>query len=384
MTARAGGPRETFFASCSPGLEPFLLREARALKLARAEGQPGGLAFTGPLPEAWRANLWLRTASRVHLRLARFPAATPEELYAGARAVDLSRLLRPDGRFEVSARSRDSRLDHEVFVAQKVKDAVADRFREEHGRRPSVDLEDPDLRLVVHLSRDRCTLMADTSGESLHKRGWRRWQGTAPLKETVAAGILMASGWDGRAPLLDPFCGSGTILVEGAMLAGGLAPGRWREEFAFQRWPVHDAAAYAAVRDEARAAGSLPGKLTVLGTDVDPQAVAGARANVEAAGFADRVAISVADAGDFAPRRGWNACVVTNPPWGERVGEKEQLPALYRRFGEALRRHAGGYTIAVLGADPHLLHCLALPEVESFRVKHGDIDCRLAVYRASR
>ncbi|MCU0725711.1 MAG: THUMP domain-containing protein [Planctomycetes bacterium] len=376
--------RETFFVSCSPGLEPFLLREVRALRLSRSEGQQGGVQFSGTLRDAIRANLWLRTASRVWLRLARFPAADADELYRGVRTVDFSRFLGPDGTFSVTARSRRCRLDHEVFVTQRVKDAVADAFREKHGRRPSVDLDDPSLHLHAHLLEDRCTLLADTSGGSLHLRGWRRFQGRAPLKETLAAACLLASGWDGRAPLIDPFCGSGTILVEAALLAGGMAPGRYRDRFGLTGWPGHDAAAFAAESAAARAAGRAPAKLVVLGRDRSAESVAGARQNVEAAGLSGVIRIEEGDATELTPRKGWNAWIVTNPPYGERLGDRRDLPALYRAFGGFLREKCAGFTAAVLGSDEGLLGELALPSAGGYDLKNGDLDCRLAIYRIPR
>jgi 23S rRNA G2445 N2-methylase RlmL len=376
--------RETFFASCAPGLEPFLLREVRALRLARAEGQPGGVQFSGTLSDARRANLWLRTASRVWLRLARFPASDADELYRGVRTVDFSRFLAADGTFSVTARIRRCRLDHEVFASQRVKDAVADAFREKHGSRPSVDLDHPALHLHAHMLEDRCALLADTSGESLHMRGWRRFQGRAPLKETLAAGCVLASDWDGRAPLLDPFCGSGTILVEAALIAGGMAPGRYREDYGFTRWPCHDAGAFSAEWAAARAAGAVPKKLVLLGRDRSSEAVAGAILNVEAAGLAGAISIEEGDATEMAPRKGWNAWVVTNPPYGERVGDRRDLPALYRRFGAFLRERCAGFTAAVLGAEEGLFEELTLKGAGGVSLKNGDIDCRLGLYRIPR
>jgi putative N6-adenine-specific DNA methylase len=248
--------RETFFATCAPGLEPVLHEELAGLRLARIERQVGGVRFEGGIEDAWRANLNARTAVRILLRLARFEAASADALYAGASAVDWGRFLRPDGTFRVDAHSNESALDHTLFVEQRVKDAVADAFRARHGARPSVDLEDPELSIRVHLFRDRCTLSVDTSGESLHKRGWRRFQGRAPLAETLAAGIVLLSGWDRRSPLLDPFCGSGTVLIEAAWIAGGVPPGHLRKRYGFERWIGHDAARWRAPRRRGPRAGS--------------------------------------------------------------------------------------------------------------------------------
>src|SRR5438105_4948511 len=203
--------RAEFFVTCAPGIEPILHGEIRALKLSKVERQVGGVRFEGTSRDAWRANLELRTAVRVLRKLARFEARDESALYAGVASLDWSRFLRPDGRLRVDAHSKESALEHTLFVEQRTKDAIVDALRAQHGTRPSVDLEDPDLGVYVHLFRDRCTVLVDTSGDSLHKRGWRKFQGRAPLAETLAAAVVLASGWDRRAPLLDPFCGSGTI-----------------------------------------------------------------------------------------------------------------------------------------------------------------------------
>jgi len=257
--------RESFFASCAPGLEPLLMAEARALKLPRLEQQTGGVYFEGTLADAARANLWLRTAVRVLMRLSRFQAAAADELYRGTAAIDWSRFLEPEGRLVVAAHSNESVLDHTLFVEQRVKDAICDQFRERTGKRPSVDKEAPDLGVHVHLFRDRCSLLVDTSGESLHKRGWRRYQGRAPLAETLAAAVVLDSGWDKRSPLVDPMCGSGTILVEAAWLALGIAPGSLRERFAFERWKEWEPALSARLRTEAQKSEQRSTKLILRG-----------------------------------------------------------------------------------------------------------------------
>ncbi|MDP6989047.1 MAG: THUMP domain-containing protein, partial [Planctomycetota bacterium] len=298
-------------------------------------------------------------------------------LYAGVAALDWSRFLSPERTFRVVVRSRDSALDHTLFVAQRTKDAVVDTLRSPDGRRPSVDLEDPDLRIHVHLFRDRCTLSLDTSGASLHRRGWRRTQGPAPLSEVLAAAVLALSGWNRRAPLLDPFCGSGTLLCEAAALAAGRAPGITRERFAFEALPGFDPTAWAALREEARAAQAPPRKLVLRGGDASPRAIEGARENVEAAGLTDRVQLEVADARDFAPRGGWNAWIVTNPPYGERLGAERALAPVYRAFGAALREHCAGYRLALLSGNPRLAANLEVSPDRTVPLKNGAIDCEL-------
>jgi 23S rRNA G2445 N2-methylase RlmL len=371
------GARERFFATCAPGLEALLHEEAKALRLAGLERQTGGVSFEGSMQDAWRANLELRTAIRVLMQVARFPAANADELRAGVEAIDWQRFVRPDGSLMVKARSTQSALEHTLFVAQCAKDGIVDRLRAQTGARPSVDKEDPDLRVQVHLVSDRCRVLVDTSGESLHKRGWRRIQGRAPLSETLAAGVVLLSGWDRRAPLLDPFCGSGTLLVEAALIASDAAPGAFREQFGFERLPGHDTASWLRVRDAARARSKFPSKLSVWGGDRDPKAIEGARENLAAAGLAEHVQLEVADALAFAPRPGWNAWVVSNLPYGERVGDAAKLAPLLRSFGALLRERCAGYRTALLSGDPALSAALALPSLERIALRNGGLDCEL-------
>jgi 23S rRNA G2445 N2-methylase RlmL len=371
--------REQFFVTCAPGIEPVLHEELRALKLAKVERQVGGCYFEGTLRDAMRVNLWLRTAVRVLMRVARFRAADADELYAGAREVDWSRFVAANGTLVVDAHSSQSALDHTLFVAQRVKDAIADSFREASGARPSVVKDGADLGVYAHLSRDRCTLLVDTSGETLHKRGWRRFQGRAPLAETLAAAIVMLSEWDQRAPLLDPFCGSGTILIEAALMARNVAPGSFRERFGFERWREHDAPTWRRLRAEARASQRETPKLVLAGFDRDAKTLDGARENARAAGVLDGIRFERADALDFAPRPGWNAWVVTNPPYGERIGGEREL---LRRFGELLRERCAGYRVAVLGPRDEIERALGFDESRTVAVENGGIPCDLVLAEA--
>lgn len=368
---------ETFFVSCAPGLEPILHAELRALRVGNLEQQVGGARFTGSLADARRANLELRTGVRVFWRLARFAARDADELYAGVRAIDWSRHLRAGATLRVDAQSKESALEHTLFVEQRAKDAVVDALREVHGTRPDVSKDDPDVPIHVHLYQDRCTISLDTSGESLHLRGWRKFQGRAPLAENLAAALVLASGWDKRAPLVDPFCGSGTLLVEAALLARDHAPGLFREKFAFQRWPNHDAAAWQRERDAAHARVKPASKVQLRGFDADDAIVRGARENVASAGVGELVTIEKGRAENFAPRPGWNAWLVTNPPYGERVGDARELRDLYARFGKLVRERCAGYRVAIFSGNPELARNLALEPKSRIALKNGGLDCEL-------
>lgn len=370
-------PREVFFVTCAPGLEPVLHEEMRALRLSKVERQVGGVHFEGDLADARRANLWLRSAVRVLLRVSRSPVRTADELYAAASAVDWSRFLLPEGDFRVDAHAKESALDHSLFIEQKVKDAIADSFRERHGTRPSVEKDDPDLVVHAHLFRDRCTLLADTSGDSLHKRGWRKYQGRAPLSETLAAAMVLESEWDRRAPLIDPFCGSGTILIEAALIAGNVAPGSFRGSFGFERWPSHDDPRWKAEYDAARAGVRFPARLILRGTDADARAIEGARENLRSAGLDGKIELEVARTEEFEPKRGWNAWIVTNPPYGERVGEERDLEPLYRRLGSLLRERCGGYHATILSGNARLARALGSKPQRTSAWKNGALECEL-------
>jgi putative N6-adenine-specific DNA methylase len=217
----------------------------------------------------------------------------------------------------------------------------------------------------------------DTTGPSLHKRGWRRYQGRAPLAETTAAALLILSGWDRRSPLVDPFCGSATILIEALLLASGRAPGATRAGFAFERWLGHDKTAFEALRALSREPRPAPQKLQLIGGDTAPEAIAGARENLAALGLEDRIHLELADARDFEPRQGWNAWVVTNPPYGERVGRPADLANLYRKFGARLRGAASGYHLGLMTSGEPLVEALGLGEMTRHPLTNGALDCTL-------
>lgn len=369
--------RHLYFVTCAPGIEPMLHHELTALRLARVERQVGGCVFEGSERDCVRANLHLRTAIRVLRRLKRFEAHDEAALYSVAREIEWEHLIGPDASLVIDAQSRDSELNHTRYVEQLVKDAIVDRFRAQTGERPSVDKDDFDLRVHVHIARNRVTLSIDTSGHSLHRRGWRLHQGRAPLSETSAAGIVLHSGWDRRAPLLDPFCGSGTILIEAALIASNTAPGIFRKQFGFERWLTNNPVIIEHEREKARKEVKMPRKLSILGWDSDGGRIEEARENIESAGMQDIVKVEQAPARDFAPRRGWNAMIVTNPPYGERVGDVRQLLPVYREFGQTLREHCSGSCLVLLSGNEELAGELGFRSALSLGIKNGPIDCEL-------
>lgn len=372
--------RDPYFITCAPGVEPFLFAECKELRLPKVEQQVGGVRFVGAITDAWRANFHLRTAIRVLRQVARFEAADSDALYRGVLEVEWERFLEPEERLRVDARCRESGLDHSRFIEQRTKDAICDQFLERTGQRPSVDLERPDLGIHVHLFRDRCTVSVDTSGDSLHLRGWRRYQGRAPLAETLAATCVLASEWDGRAPLLDPFCGSGTLLIEAAHWVGRVPPGVFRKRYAFEGFQGHDARSWQRFRQQQSETPPWRKKLVLRGTDVDSTHVAGVEENLDAAQLTGLVSVAVGDALELEARSGWNAWIVTNPPYGRRVGAADGLPDLYREFGALLRSRCHGYHLALLSGNDKLLRELAVPGKHT-KLQNGAIECDLLTCR---
>ena len=364
------------FITCSPGVEPILHAEVKALRLSNVEQQVGGVRFIGSMHDAWRANLELRTAIRVLQRLDLLAAPDADELYKHVLAVDWRKYLREDGTFFVDAQCRESELDHSQFVAQRTKDGVVDFFRKKTGKRPSVAKEDADLRIHVHIWKDRATLSVDTSGNSLHKRGWRKYQGLAPLSETLSAAMVLHSGWNRRSPVVDPFCGSGTLLIEAALLAADHAPGLFRS-FGFENWPIHDLYAYGKLREVVASRIKMPRKLQLVGCDIEHRHLAGIQANAESAGVADLVRVEQGDALEFPWKRGWNAQILSNLPYGMRVGDLAQITQLHRDFGKSARDQCAGYRVALLVGSRQLTNALGFKTWDEIPIQNGPIPCRL-------
>lgn len=363
------------FATAARGTEPALRDELRALRFRGVRADRGGVHFEGDLVEAGRACLESRIAVRVLVRVGEIDARDPAALYEGIRSLDWREWLTPKHTLSISATSRESALTHTQFVAQKAKDAIVDQLRDALGARPSVDREDADLRVFLHLVRDRATVFLDASGESLHRRGWRARIGGAPLKETLAAAMLRLSGWDRACPLVDPMCGSGTIAIEADLWARDVAPGLLRDRFGLERWPTHDDAerrAMRALRDEARARIRRDGP-DVFGSDVDARVVELARANAEAAHANVRFRIArLSSLSPLSPP----GFVVTNPPYGERL---EADAPLFRELGDALAGLAE-HRAAVLAGTPEIERAIPLRATQRIALWNGPIECRLLVY----
>ena len=373
------------FATVPRGLEQVLAEELRALGAERVRPARAGVAFAGDLELAYRACLWSGVASRVLLNLARFPAPDGDALYAAVRELPWEEHLDPGGTLAVDATlaGRHPTIDHSHFAALRVKDAVVDRLRDRTGRRPSVDRERPSLRLNLVLQGRRGVLSIDLSGEALHRRGYRPGGAPAPLKENLAAGLLRLAGWPEIAArggaLVDPLCGSGTLAVEAARMAAGIAPGLGRDHFGFLGWLGHVPALWARLREAAEAARA--GGVPVFATDHDPEMVALARRSAAAAGVADRIRFAVQPLAEaYAPNDVTPGLVIANPPYGERLGDREGAAETHAALGRALRAGFRGWRAAVLSGDRGLVRRLGAEAATTHAVYNGALPCTLTCW----
>ena len=367
------------FATCEAGLEDVLAGELTALGIKGVRTADRGVAFRGNLETVYRANMHLRTAYRVLLEVGEFPAFDQDSLYEGARKVPWQDHMTLDQTLAVDAVSNRSELSHTQFISRVVKDAVVDGFRARTGKRPNVDPETPDLRINARIRANRCTLSIDTSGDRLHRRGYRAdVKFAAPLKETLAAGILIKSGFDGTMPLMDPMCGSGTFLIEGALMAKSVAPGLLGRSFAFRKHPGFKRALYKQVIEDARDRVQRDREVYILGGDIDDTALRAARAAICGAGVDDIIRIQKADLMDFIPKTA--GMIVTNPPYGERLGEMEPLQELYKLMGDVFKRHCTGMSAHVLTGSKFLSKHIGLKPQKRDILFNGQIECRLLHY----
>lgn len=372
-----------FFAPCPRGVESILADELRGLGCSQVRALASGVSFVGPLEDAYRVCLWSRLASRVLMPLVRVEASSADALYDSVVAIPWEDHIAPTGTLAVDARGVNDALRNTQFTAVKVKDAIVDRIRERFGERPSVNPAAPDMRINVSLRGDSARIALDLSGESLHRRGYREaGRGVAaPLKEPVAAALLTFAGWHGIAHagggLVDPMCGSGTIPIEAAMIAGDIAPGILRDRWGFTGWLGHDEDAWARLLDEAddRAEAGRPSIPSIVGSDEDPRAIEIARANAARMGLGDVIRFSVIDALDVAPDSGATpGLVALNPPYGERLGLDASAAAFDASLGRVIRERFEGWRLATIAPDASLVNRAGLATLTQHTLFNGPIE----------
>ena len=369
------------------GLEAPAASELTALGAHAVVPLRRAVRFQTDLAGFYRLHLQARLPFRLLRELAQFPCASREDLYRGVQsATDWQRWLPPPTTFRVDATGIGPGLNHSHYNALQVKHALVDWQRSHWGERSSIDLDDPDLSIHLHIGnqgRPLGTLSLDGCGSSLHRRGYRAAMGLAPLKENLAAGLISLTGWDGTVPLADPLCGSGTLLIEAACLALGRAPGLGRP-FALERWPDFDAALWQQERQRAQSLARTDGPqgqplAPLVGMEQDPLVLDQAKANAEAAGVAPWLALLPGDCRDFQPPE-QPGILVCNPPYGERIGEQESLEALYHDLGQMLKERCSGWDLWLLSGNPELTGALKMKASRRIPISNGGIDCRWLHY----
>ena len=339
----------------------------------------GGVAFAGKIEHIMRANLWSRVANRVIVRIDEFHASTFHELERKAKKIEWARFVSSGQTVRFRVTCRESKLYHSDAVAERLGKAVAAATGAKVEAESDEESESESQLFIVRIVNDECTVSVDSSGALLHRRGYRQAVAKAPLRETLAAAMLYGSEWDMSAPLIDPMCGSGTIPIEGVMMARKIAPGINRS-FAFEQWPDHDPTSWEAIKEKARSTALPNSPAPIIASDRDAGAITAACENAERAGVAGDIELRErsVSAVEFPGDPGW---VVSNPPYGLRVGESDTLRNLYAQLGKIMRDRAQGYRLALLSADENLEAQLRLELAEVFRTSNGGIPVRLVVGR---
>lgn len=379
---RAASGEELFFATCPRGLEAALAAELETLGAKGVRATEGGVAFAGKLDLVYTVNLWSRLASRMLWQVGSGRYRNQQDIYDAALRLDWPRWFALANTIRVNVTAIRSPLTSLDFITLKIKDAVCDRFRSATGERPSVDTAAPDVRIHAFLTADTCTFYLDTSGDALFKRGYRKDALEAPLRENLAAGMLKLAGWTAAQPLVDPFCGSGTILIEAAMMACDMAPGFGRV-FGFRRLSWFDGTAWQAAREYAgrRAeAGRAGAVLQLHGSDIAPAAITAARANAAGLGLDGMIELRLADALTLAAPAA-EGLILTNPPYGVRLGADDDLPALYAAFADTMKRNFAGWRAWVLCGEIGLMKAIRLAPSRKIPLFNGALECRLVEYR---
>lgn len=365
-----------FIAKTFVGLEEILAEELTNLGADGVEIGRRMVKFTGDKEMMYRANFSLRTALRILKPIQTFKATTPEQVYEAIRLYDWKSLMTVKSSFAVDTVVYSEEFTHSKFVAYKVKDAIVDKFMEEEGERPNVSITNPDLRIHLHIAGTECTLALDSSGESLHRRGYRQEAVEAPLNEVLAAGIIMQSGWHGECDFIDPMCGSGTLPIEAALIAKNIAPGVFRKQFAFEKWKDFDKELFDSIYNDDSQERDFEHK--IYGYDIDPKAVGKARANVKAAGLSADIQLEVKNFADFQQPTE-KAIIITNPPYGERISTPNLLET-YKMIGDRLKHSFSGNEAWVLSYRKECFDAIGLKPSIKYPLYNGALECELRKY----
>jgi putative N6-adenine-specific DNA methylase len=359
------------------GLEPVLAKELTQLGAKNVQIGRRMVSFTGNKEMMYRANFQLHTAIRILKPIKHFKALSPDDVYEGVKTVDWTEFLDNDTTFAVDSVVFSEEFRHSKFVAYKVKDAIVDQFREKTGKRPNISVTNPDIQLNIHIAEDKCTLSLDSSGESLHRRGYRQESVEAPLNEVLAAGMILMTGWQGDTDFIDPMCGSGTLLIEAALIARNMAPGLFRKEFAFEKWKDFDRDLFDEIYNDDSQERDF--KHHIYGYDIDIKAVNTARINVRAAGLTNDITVAEADFKDFTQPKE-RSVIVMNPPYGERISTPDLL-GTYKMIGERLKHQFMNNDAWILSYREECFDQIGLKPSIKIPVFNGSLECEFRKYQ---
>ncbi|MEK0167212.1 bifunctional 23S rRNA (guanine(2069)-N(7))-methyltransferase RlmK/23S rRNA (guanine(2445)-N(2))-methyltransferase RlmL [Pseudescherichia vulneris] len=370
----------SLFASTARGLEELLKTELENLGAQHVQVVQGGVHFEGDTRLIYQSLMWSRLASRIMLPLNECKVYSDLDLYMGVQAIDWTEIFNPGATFAVHFSGVNEEIRNSQYGAMRVKDAIVDSFTRKNMERPNVDRDQPDMRINVWLNKETAHIALDLSGDGLHLRGYRDRAGLAPMKETLAAAVVMRSGWQPGTPLLDPLCGSGTLLIEAAMLATDRAPGLHRGHWGFSGWAQHDEALWKEVKAEAQTRarqGLADYGSRFYGSDSDARVIDIARSNARRAGVGELIDFNVKDVAQLTNPlpEGPHGTVLSNPPYGERLESEPALIALHSLLGRTLKNNFGGWNVSLFSASPELLNCLQLRADRQFKAKNGPLDC---------
>ncbi len=363
------------------GLEEILAGELQKLGAREVKFLKRAVSFVGDKGFMYKANYWLRTALRVLKPIATFTVSDDKNLYDRVKKVDWKNYLTEADFLAVSTSLSTDIFNHTQYVSQKTKDAIVDQFREQTGKRPSVDLDNPTLRIHVHVEGNVCTLSLDSSGQPLYKRGYRSEVNLAPLNESLAAGMILMSGWEPNRIFIDPMCGAGTLPIEAALIACNIPPGYYRESFGFQKWKDYDQDLFDRIKEGSLQRINEKG-FTILGSDVSEIVVRKAKQNVIQAKLEDAVKISAVSFQDFDPPDG-NGVVILNPPYGERMNPGD-IDALYKSIGDTLKKKYSRYTAWMISSNKEAVKQIGLHASKKITLFNGSLECRFLKYEMYR
>lgn len=376
--------KDLYIAKTFAGLEGVLAQELRDLQINEVEILNRAVSFKGDLRDLYTANYWCRTAIRILKPIADFPAADEMALYKGIRSIDWTEIIGLDDTFAIDATLSNSKINHSQYAALKTKDAIADQFVFKFDKRPNVETERPSYRISIFIQNDHCTVALDSSNISLHKRGYRVSAGSAPLNEVLAAGMILLSGWDKKSNFVDPMCGSGTLLIEAALIAMNIPPASYRDFFGFLNWNDFDAELWKEIKIDALAKHEDI-DFSIVGSDLAAGMISVAQKNIQSAHLHKDITIEQLAIQDFIPPQG-GGTMICNPPYGERIKTRDIIE-LYREMGDAMKRNFGGYTSWIISSDVIALKQIGLYPSSKIELFNGPLECRFEkfeIYEGSK